>query len=536
MDKKTIVTFILNLLNKFSILSCTFLALALSISTTGHGQAINVNISSLDSYFRRAQLSGEIDSAISFTIRPLNLNIIDSSGKSLADFLIRTTNTVYSTSEQKFKFNILPVFWQQQYIGSPLQTRNDGPMIQTKGYQTMLSAGVGAKLGALHIQFRPEYVFAKNQIYETRKLYDGNADLPQQFGLGSYHHLSWGQSSVGLDIDPFTLSLSTENLWWGPGLANSLLMSNSAPGFKHVSLKTGQPVKTPIGSFEAQLIAGRLDGSGLDTSLPDDWRYFSGLVFSFQPKWVPGLFFGLTRSFQIYSKDMDNSFGDIFPIFQAFQKFKTNEDSKRRDQVTSIYSRLLLPSVGTELYFEYGLNDHSYNTRDFLMAPEHSRAYLLGFKKLMPFKQRKREFLEFIAEITHLEQSIDYKIRSAGEWYTHYQVLHGYTNRGQILGAGIGPSGNSLLGGINWVRDFNLIGVQFERYEHNGDMARLFEYSPWIDFSISTVAERTFDKFLMSGKIQAVNAINYQWKDGLDGRPKKNLVSVNVQLGIMYSF
>lgn len=485
-----------------------------------------------DEYSRRSQLTGRVDSSISFTLRPLILSAVDG----LDSVSKRVMYSVYSSPTKSATVQILPVIWGQQYYGNAEINRNDGLVIPAKGYQTILSGGAFIKLGPLHVQLRPEFVFAENKMHDVRANHIGAIDLPYTFGSSTYSKLAFGQSNIRLEFDPLSIGISNENLWWGPGIQNSLLMSHSAPGFKHLSLNTTRPVKTPAGSLEAQIVAGRLEGSDFDSSLPDDWRYLSGLAFTYQPKWVSGLFLGLTRSFQIYHEDMDGSFGDIFPFLQAFQKVNTDEDNKRRDQLTSVFSRLLLPAAKAEVYFEYGLNDHSYNTRDFLMSPEHSRSYILGMQKLIPYKGGVNEFIQFSAEITRLEQSVDRVIREAGEWYTHSEVLHGYTNRGEVLGAGIGPGGNLQTLQLAWVKELKKLGVQLERFEHNGDLATAYGFSPWIDISMATVADWTFNNFMLSGKLQGIQSINYQWKDGINGRPKLNVFNVNAQLGIMYSF
>ena len=114
-------------------------------------------------------------------------------------------------------------------------------------------------------------------------------------------------------------------------------MSNKASGFLHFTLNTRQPIETFIGSFEGQIISGKLEGSGLtspksqfiidgvDYELPksNDWRYINGLSINYHPKWVPGLFVGLNRTIQVYHDDMGSSFSDYMPIFAPFQKEKT---------------------------------------------------------------------------------------------------------------------------------------------------------------------------------------------------------------------
>ena len=495
-------------------------------------QNLNVGLLSFEEFYRRSQVLGHVDSTISFTVRPLSLASIAVKDSNLS----RLGYFIHNSPNSKAKVQILPLLFKQQYYSNPTSSRNDGFMLPTKGYQTLVSTGAYAQFGPLSIQLRPEFIYAGNEVHDVRPYHFGNMDMPAKFGSKPLSQIGWGQSSIRLDFGPLSMGLSNENLWWGPGIQNSLLMSNSAAGFKHLTLNTNRPVQIPVGSFEAQIIAGRLEGSGFNTSLPKDWRYLSGLAFTFQPKWIPGLFFGLTRSFQIYNTDMDGSFGDLFPFFQAYQKENTNEDAKRRDQLTSVFSRFIMPKSKSEIYFEYGLNDHSANIRDFLMSPEHSRSYLLGMNKLIPYKQRESEFIQFSAEIIRMEQSIDRVIREAGEWYTHYQVLHGYTHRGEVLGAGIGPGGNLQTLQVGWVKGLKQIGIQLERFEHNGDLANAYGFSPWIDFSLAAVADWTFNKFLINAKLQGIQSINYQWKDGMKNRPKQNIFNINAQLGLMYSF
>src|SRR5690606_35171950 len=112
-----------------------------------------------------------------------------------------------------------------------------------------------------------------------------------RFGNGSYTKAFLGQSSIRLTLDPVSVGFSTENLWWGPGLHNSITMSNTAAGFAYVTLNTSKPIKTYIGSFEFQIVGGHLEKSGYPSSLlgdtathqryavkkPEGWRYFSGI-------------------------------------------------------------------------------------------------------------------------------------------------------------------------------------------------------------------------------------------------------------------
>ncbi|HEY0668705.1 MAG TPA: capsule assembly Wzi family protein [Sphingobacteriaceae bacterium] len=489
-----------------------------------------------DDLYRRHQLAGKLDPDISFTIRPLYPFALDFGELATSDHNFITGKELLPSRDGKLSFKLLPLSFHQRYYTLPYNTRNDGSMIPAKGYQAVISPGVFMRYGPLSVQFKPEYTIAANEKFDGKAVLFSTADLPSRFGGSTYSQVSWGQSSIRLNFDPVSIGLSNENIWWGPGIQNSLLMSNSASGFKHLTLNTTRPVKTPVGSFEAQLIGGRLEGSGYNPSLSDDWRYLSALAFSYQPRWVPGLFLGMSRSFQTYRKDTGSGFDNWFPLFQAFQKTNTTEDSVRRDQLVSVFARWLFKESKAEVYFEYGLNDHAFNFRDFLVAPEHARAYTLGFSKLVTIDADQDAYYQVAAEVTHMEQSIDRSIRDAGEWYTHYQVHHGYTNNGQVLGAGIGPGGNLQSLQISRVRGIDRSGIQLERYEHNGDLANAFGYRQWIDLSIGVFADRNYKNFILSGKLQGIQSYNYLWNDGINGRDKKNRFNINLDLKLLYAF
>jgi hypothetical protein len=197
--------------------------------------AQNIPVGSVDMIEQRSrneQLLGNGNPLISYTLRPLALELIDST----------LTNDIHS---KKIITKILPVTLTQQYNTFAPYGWNDGSMIPAKGYQTQLSGGLYAQYGILSVQLKPEYVYAANPSFdifpltETSSARQVNAyylnytDLPAPYGDKSYSKLNWGQSNISVAINKFSVGLSTENLWWGPGSRNSLIMSNNAQGFLH---------------------------------------------------------------------------------------------------------------------------------------------------------------------------------------------------------------------------------------------------------------------------------------------------------------
>jgi hypothetical protein len=525
-----------------------WIAFFIVISTTIKAQNIPVgSIDRIEERLRNEQLLGRTDSLVSFSLRPLSQSLISNNQMNLESKL-----------PNKFLITSLPIRLTQQYNTLAPLGWNDGALIPAKGYQTLLSAGLYTSYGPLSIQLKPEYVYAANPNFETfpltetnfvRSVYIANlnyTDLPERFGEKSYQHLFWGQSSIRVAIKKFSVGLSTENLWWGPGQRNSLIMSNNAPGFLHFTLNTREPIATCIGSFEGQLISGKLEASGFAS--PDeeyvidgvnyknpkrqDWRYLSGLTINYQPKWVPGLFIGLNRVFQIYREDMGNNFTDYFPVITPFQKKNLNgEDAKKRDQVASLFLRWVLRESKAELYVENGWNDHSSTLWDFFDSPEHSRAYIMGFSKIFILNSDKDNYLKFNFENTQMQQSADRLVRPAGAWYLHSQVLHGYTRESQVMGAGIGPGGNSQTLDFSVWNKERVWGVQLERYAHNMDFYydAYTDYNhKWVDLNLNTYAYQRFGKLGVQAKLNTAWMGNYQWQ------LENNKFNMQVQVSLEY--
>jgi len=522
-------------------------------------------LDNVEDAYRRQQLLGKDSSNSSYMIRPMfmsdskNFNLNGDSTFSVNQF----RKLLYKNSKYKTEIYALPLVWQQQENTHHPYGWNDGSMVQANGYQTQFSAGVFVKVGPLSIQLRPEYVYAENKNFQQLedKNFSRSIDLPERYGNGQYSKVSWGQSSIRLNAGPMSLGLSNENLWWGPGTRNSLLMSNNAPGFKHFTLNTTRPIKTYIGAFEMQIIAGRLEQSGIDpigvAAKPKDWRYMSGIAVTYQPKWIPNFYLGAQRVYLVNRRDMGRSFGDYFPIFDSTTKAAyvnpdgtNSEETAARDQYIAFNARYVLPESKAEVYFEYGRNDHSYDRRDAIVEPEHSRAYIVGVRKLIPLN-RTDEYIQVGVEFTQMEEPPTRSTRDTPPWYIHYQVKDGYTNRGQILGAGIGTGSNLQSFDVNWIKGLKKIGLTFERLVNNNDLLyqftnsakdpTLFTNRHWVDLSVAGNFAWTYKKFILNSQFTYIRSLNYQyrWKPSLGDTSfwdwdRQDVNNLHLKVGILY--
>jgi hypothetical protein len=545
----------------------------------GYSQSLPVGTPALEDYYRRAQLTGNADTNVSFTIRPLFPNQITKDAEAFyPDLTEEKTNPLkanngFQSANGKLKGSFLPMTFQSQFNSHHPYGWNDGAMIPAKGLQTVLSGGIFAQYGPLTVQFRPEVVWAQNENFETfnkdhydvifARYYDiyNNIDLPARFGNDVYGRINWGQSSIRLNHKGISIGLSTENLWWGPGMRNSLLMSNTAPGFTHFTLNTLRPIKTPIGTFEGQLIAGRLKNSGFapltpdhysfGTNLyvpkPDDWRYLSGLIITWQPKWIKGLFLGFDKSSVMYGKDL-NGIKDYLPIFSPFKKVTSpTSQINKKDQMGSMFMRWLWTEEHAEIYFQFGQYNFEGNLTQALLSPNDSRAYVFGLRKLLPFNKSRNESIIIGIEAAQFQVNSLDLLAQGKQWYVSNGVRQGYTNMGEALGAGIGPGANLQTVNVSWVRGLKRIGIELERFVHNNDFY-YYAYKDsgdprrhWTDLSFAAQGEWNYKNLIFNAKLQAIRSLNYQWYLRQNpGDPYwvngKDVTNVQVQAGVSYRF
>jgi len=514
-------------------------------------QSLQTNIPVLEEYLRRSQVLGEYNYH-GFLLRPISF--LDSSSIIHKNFEFKNL-----VNGKNGKIKLLPFYSSTGYShGSPYPEVSN--FVMAKGLQIYASGGFFASIGPFSFQFQPELIYAQNQYYQTGFSKSTNTEQLERFGEGVYKKILPGQSSVRLNLGAFSLGASTENIWWGPGQFNSLLFSNNAFGFEYLTFNTRKPAKTIIGRFEGQLLVGRLLGSDLSTSsvegLLDDWRYMNGISFSYQPKWIPGLYIGASRVFQQYNSYKGNSFEDYFPIFEGLQKERLLEDfedpsvfdKKGIDQQLTGFVRYVNSKAKTELYFEYGRRDHAYNWREAILNPEHARAYLFGFIKL--FEVKDDAFIQLRGEVLQQQESIHIIIRYDGtggdtNWGGHGTVLHGFSHKGQMLGPGVGPSSNVQTLEGAWVKGFKKIGIRLERLNRHQDIYQKrfpdpSEQGRWVDLSARLLADWQWNNLILSSNINFVNSLNYQWQLAPESTPDfpsgENVFSLHSQVSLIYLF
>jgi hypothetical protein len=479
-----------------------------------------------------------------------------------------------------FNYKIFPLYFNTRLDGRRPYVGGEYGMIPARGTQGFFSTGIQARFSFLYVQFQPEFVTAQNLPFSgfpdsfptgtisARFLYWNISDNPERFGNSTYTKAFWGQSNFSFRAGAFELGGGTKNFWWGPGQWNSLIFSTNASGFPNISLNTTKPAKTFLGHFEGQVLIGRLEPSGFPGSqseelnskffspLNPDWRYINAFMLSYTPKWIPNLSLGIARSFLQYGEFVKPTFSGLFPMFEPFQKEKFFEgddtffgdyDTRQNDksQQAVAFGRYVFTKGEGEIYFQFGRRDHAFNWREFILNPEHARAYQFGFIKLANLPGSHR-LLQLRGEITHQQESVNrnlrYDLRGGISWHTHGDK-RGFGHFGQPLGVGIGTGSNVQTLEISLIEDWKKWGVLFERLENNQDFYyRAFgqqgERKPWIDWSTALLWSTSYKDLFISTRIQGTYARSYQWGLSETSTPEfsvsQNLLSLHSQVNLIY--
>lgn len=484
----------------------------------------------------------------SLTILPLDISKVDIENPIIRDF----ARPIIKNKKNSALLSIYPINYSVEYNSTTPYNRNNGSMIPNRGYQHLLSFGIFAKLGPLEISLKPEHHYSQNlkfngfweghypEIWEKRYALWNVIDMPERFGNKRHNNILLGQSSINFKYKNFSLGFSNENIWWGPGIRNSIMMSNHARGFNHISFKTNKPIKSNIGHFEFQFITGRLESSGFNPPrtdyeyagrilwIPkinqlaerDDWRFLQGYILTYSPKYIKGLTLGFVRWTMMYSALIEGKYywmkgnPNYFPIFSNLfrNKDKYVDFENETNQAAGIFFRWIWEDSNAEVYTEYNYNDAKTNIRDLILDSEHSRALTMGIRK----KFNKNLVLSW--EWTQLEQSASRILRDAGSWYVHYRVYDGFTNKGEVLGAGIGPGSNSQYFSLLKYTNQKKYGIALEIVDNDND----FYYEAfasaqdqrryWKDFNFHFFYEKKLNNLIFSSKVIFQRQLNYQWE------------------------
>ncbi len=363
--------------------------------------------------------------------------------------------------------------------------RNNGSLWAGRGLSAIAQGGLILRLGPLSVGAVPEVTYQQNKEFVLLPAIRHNPyfsglytqiDLPQRFGPDAYSTVTAGQSYIRVDVRNVGVGFSNENLWWGPGVSNTTLLTNTAPGFPHVFVNSRKPFNIGIGRLGLEAFWGKTSESKyFDSDPSNDHDMVAASLITYEPRGTRGLTLAVARTFTLPWDSVGTRTLTRFaqPFFAKSLSSSDNPNGHSiDDQRISFMGRYVLPASEFELYGEWAREDASWDLNDFIGEPEHGSGHIFGFQK--GFNRTAESVIRFYAEATNLQPlRQERSFRSSAPFYLH--IPHGHTQQGQLLGASIGPGGESQLLGVDFFRRWGLAGLFLERVRRD-EFSRRAQY------------------------------------------------------------
>jgi hypothetical protein len=362
---------------------------------------------------------------------------------------------------------------------------NDGAQWAGRGFTAAATGGIHAQIGRVSLNLAPQIWTTENRPFPTLPPGDPDrsgfsspwhagaisADLPLRFGYRSTTAFDFGESALWITGKGVAAGIAAESQWWGPGQRNALLMSNNAGGIPHAFVRTATPVRTRVGDFEGRWMIGGLTESRFFDDNPDnDLRSASGAVFTFTPAADRNVTAGVARV--VYAGipgvgALPARALDAFGRWGEGSNVRSATSGRAAEQLTSLFARYVFPHSGAEAYGEWSRVVLPASIRSILLAPQFTQGFTVGMQWMTPREVGPRWRAQ--VEFTNLEQSPKSRAADTLSFYVSRIVPQGYTQRGQVVGAAIGPGASSQWFALDRLTGSHDLGVFVGRIRWDQD-------------------------------------------------------------------
>jgi hypothetical protein len=232
-----------------------------------------------------------------------------------------------------------------------------------------------------------------------------------------------------------------ENLWWGPALRGSLIMSNNAPPLDHVRVGAAEPFLLPwigewIGPTKIMAFFAKLE-ERRDIARAD----FAGLRGTISPFSVLELgasyvnIFGGDQSPRL--RGASDYFRVLFDPIASDQDVAGNERFRNNalfaidaDLRIPNVRRFFIPAQDARLYGEFGWDDTCCSTA--FVPLKEAASYLVGLHLIGLFGDEGLDWRFEFATSSNLS-------------FTHNQFFNGYWTRGEVISHSMGRDGSDVF-------------------------------------------------------------------------------------------
>ena len=238
--------------------------------------------------------------------------------------------------------------------------------------------------------------------------------------------------------------------WWGPGIHNSLGMTNNAKAFYYYYLGTNG-YRSITSSLDYKF--KYMGSNPMQNSRGIDY---------FLTAWFLNIRYNnieIASSRHILSGGYDDLSWDLK---DAAKVLITEENLKYWDQFYNIYFLYNVPYSGLKVFFELGFPNRSHNGNNSEVYGDHAIATNIGLRKYDAFGKRE---LMFGFEYTRLVQGIYYNILPTPNWYDNIKYNYSSYN-GRRWAAHSGADSDDFLVFIGYITNKASIvyGLNYERH------------------------------------------------------------------------
>jgi hypothetical protein len=356
--------------------------------------------------------------------------------------------------------------------------RNNGAVWNGVGVNSVMQAGVKGEWRFLSAALNPTMIYQENREFalprqvvvttsEFAYPFTPLIDYPIRMGPDAFSSLGLTNSYIEVGKGAFAATFSNENLWIGPTQVHALIMSNTGPGMTHLRFGTRRPVDLGIARAEFQfLFGGATESEYFGGDGQQDSRLFQATFAALEFKAIPGFHIGAVRVLHDPAPPTGHRLG--YYLDRIIETPLGGEPGLAPfNRLGAFYLRWALPESGFEAYMEWGREDFAIGFESLLREPDYSQVWAAGAQKAYI---GKNHVSRMYAEVAHLGQGAPTRGgRGDVQFYTHTNIMQGHTNRGQMLGASIGPGSDAQTIGYELFTAKSKTGFMLERARYDED-------------------------------------------------------------------
>ena len=289
-----------------------------------------------------------------------------------------------------------------------------------KGTSFFTSVNIAYNSDYIFASIEPYYFISQNDDYnEPQRIPKfSNLNDNQPHHETPYTSLGIRETQLYLKFNGIGGGFSNANMWWGPGLHSSLMMSNNTTGFGHLMLGTITEQRYKDWGFNGRYVLSKFGNKS--KSKP----YYSGFITNATYYSVPIVTVGFSRVFLSGGKNTNYDISLLEAALLPFEFVKIEKPSNQDDLLNPVdqtytgYINFRFPESGLVLFLEYGRIAGPESFKDFMLHPDHSRAFIFGVRKVGLFDNIN---LMFGFEYANLIQTAFWQLRDTPDWNSSSQ-------------------------------------------------------------------------------------------------------------------